>query len=249
MAKHPNNRPKPVKREDPMTGAMKFFLAGCVGELYLLIVRRFYANGSLEQVVAWDTYLNYFTILGAVILAAGVVLSFLWKAECKKRVLAWCLTGAGAFLAGVSALVHYNMSYLTLLVVAVPVAMVIGIIWKLYDRECALSLTVLGVSMLVVWAGRRTAYATSTKLIVVLCLAVLVALLVLLLKAAKAGGKLGKYQLLPAKSNPQSVYVSCGLSILAVATVLVNVTVAYYAMWLLAAVLFALAVFYTVKQL
>ena len=41
MAKNSGRTPKPVKREDPMTGAMKFFLAGLVAELYLLIIRRF----------------------------------------------------------------------------------------------------------------------------------------------------------------------------------------------------------------
>ena len=46
MAKNPNSRPRPAKREEPMNGAMKFFLAGCVAELYLLIIRRFYINGT-----------------------------------------------------------------------------------------------------------------------------------------------------------------------------------------------------------
>ena len=47
MPKNPNR--KPVNRDEPMTGAMKFFLAGCVAELYLLIVRRFYVNGTAVQ--------------------------------------------------------------------------------------------------------------------------------------------------------------------------------------------------------
>ena len=34
MAKHPNRKAKAAKA-DPMTGAMKFFLAGGVAELYL----------------------------------------------------------------------------------------------------------------------------------------------------------------------------------------------------------------------
>ena len=54
MAKNPNRKPNPAKKDDSMPGAMKFFLAGCVAELYLLVVRRFYVNGTLEKVVAWD---------------------------------------------------------------------------------------------------------------------------------------------------------------------------------------------------
>ena len=51
MPKHPNSKSKQVKRDEPMTGAMKFFLAGCVAELYLLIVRRFYINGTMDQMI------------------------------------------------------------------------------------------------------------------------------------------------------------------------------------------------------
>ena len=60
-------------------------------------------------------------------------------------------------------------------------------------------------------------------------------------------GKLRK--LLPANADPLPVYVACGLSVVAIAAALVNVTVAYYIMWGLAIVVFALAVYYTVKQL
>ena len=60
-------------------------------------------------------------------------------------------------------------------------------------------------------------------------------------------GKLGK--LLPAKASHLPVYVACGLSVAAIAAGLVSATVAYYVMWILAIVVFALAVYYTVKQL
>ena len=56
-------------------------------------------------------------------------------------------------------------------------------------------------------------------------------------------------KLLPVKADPLPVFVACVLSIVAVAIALVNTTIAYYAMWALAAVVFALAVYYTVKQL
>lgn len=77
MAKNPNSRPRPAKREEPMNGAMKFFLAGCVAELYLLIIRRFYINGTGKQVVAWDSYLIGLAWAGVAVAAIGAVLSFL----------------------------------------------------------------------------------------------------------------------------------------------------------------------------
>lgn len=78
MGKNPNSRPKPVKRDEPMTSAMKFFLCGCVAELYLLVVRRFYINGTLEQVVSWDSYLNYLLYAGVAVAVVGVILSAVW---------------------------------------------------------------------------------------------------------------------------------------------------------------------------
>ena len=249
MAKHPNNKPKAVKRDDPMTGAMKFFLAGCVAELYLLIVRRFYIQGTLTQVVAWDEYLKYFMYLGLVAVAAGVVLSILRKADKVKRVIGWSVTGAGAFLALASFIIRQNLSLLSIMIVIVPAIMILGILWSLYDRECALSLTVLGASLMMVWAARRAIHYTAVKALVVLFLIALVAVAFLVYKAMQNKGKLGKFQLLSPKASVRSLYVACGLSLVSVATVLVSTTVAYYALWLLAAVVFALAVYYTVKQL
>ena len=45
------------------------------------------------------------------------------------------------------------------------------------------------------------------------------------------------------------VYATCGLSALALLASLLGGGISYYAMWALAAVVFALAVYYTVKQL
>lgn len=249
MAKHSNHKPKPVKHEDPMTGAMKFFLAGCVAELYLLIIRRFYILGNIREVVAWDEYLKYFAYAGIAVLAIGVALTFLWKADKKKRIIGVSAAAAGAYLAAVSAVARMNLSLISLLVVIVPAIVIVGILWCLYDRECALSLTILGVSLVVVWAARRAIYLPAVKILVVLFLLALVAVAVLTRKAMQSAGKLGKFQFLPTKANVTAVYVSCGLSLVAVATVLVSVTIAYYSMWLLAAVVFALSVYYTVKQL
>jgi hypothetical protein len=243
MAKQPNN--KAVKRDEPMNSAMKFFLAGCVAELYLLVVRRFYINGTIDQALAWDNYLVVLGWIGVAVLAVGAVLAYLWRAE-KKRAIGCAVGGAGAFLALASFLTHYNMSILTLLLVVVPVAMLLGILWNLYDRECALSLTVLGVTLIALWVCKRVGSSiylgTYVKVAVVAYIVVLAALVWLT--------KQGKLQaLLPANADPMPVYVACGLSVVALLAAMFSSTVAYYAMWGLAIVVFGLAVYYTVKQL
>jgi len=240
MAKNPNRKAKPVKRNDPMNGAMKFFLGGCFAELYLLIARRFYIYGTAEQAIAWDGYLPVFGWIGAAILVIGAILTFLWKAD-KKRIVGLVIAAAGAFLAAASFLAHWNMSTLTLLSVVVPVVMLLGIVWSLYDRECALALTILAASLIAVWLCRRSG------LMLVKGAAVIYLLILVVIFVLAKQNKLTK--LLPVKADPLPVFVACVLSIVAVAIALVNTTIAYYAMWALAAVVFALAVYYTVKQL
>ena len=246
MAKNPNSKAKkPVKRDEPMTGAMKFFAVGCIAELYLMIVRRYYVNGYAEQQIAWyDVYLKNLILAGAAVLTVGAVLSYLWRQDKKKRFFGWAIAGLGVFVATSSALVLWNMSSLTLLSALVPVVMVLGIVWSLYDRECALSLTLLGVSLFILWVCRRQ--LTSIYLGTIVKVVVVAFILVLIVMAVLA--KQGKL-LLPAKSQPTAVYVACGLSIVALAASLLGPVVAYYAMWTLAIVVFGLAVYYTVKQL
>ena len=247
MPKHPNSKSKQVKRDEPMTGAMKFFLAGCVAELYLLIIRRFYVKSpDIVKILWYDRYLWVLLGVGAAILVAGVVGGLLLRGDKKKRTIAWCVAAAGAFLGGAAGLIRWNASTLTLLTVVVPVVMVLGVLWNLYDRECALSLTILGASLIALWICRKQMYSmflgTYVKIFAVVYILVLVAA-VLLTKL----GKMGK--LLPAKASHLPVYVACGLSAAAMLAALFSTAIAYYTMWILAIVVFALAVYYTVKQL
>ena len=242
-----NSNSKPVKRDEPMTGAMKFFLAGCVAELYLLIIRRFYVNGTAVQQIAWfDKYLFFLMGIGAVVLVAGAVCAAMWRADRKKLILALSLLGAGAFVGLSSLLVRWNMSSLSLLTTIVPTVMILGILWSLYDRECALALTILGMTLFGLWVFRRVGASQSLGLYVKAAAVIYIVLIVAVALLAKSG-KLGK--LLPARSDLVPVYVACALSAAAMAIALISAAAAYYAMWALAIVVFALAVYYTVKQL
>ena len=185
-------------------------------------------------------------IIGAVVLLLGVGLFYLRKQDKKKRSLGLITAVCGAFLLLSNAMILWSMSSLSLLIIAVPVAMIFGLLWALYDRECALALSLLGASLLALWVCRRAMNSiylgTYVKIAVVLYI-IFAAAVALLLKS----GKLSK--LIPANANPTSVYVASGLSILAMVAALISTTIAYYVMWLLAIVVFALAVYYTVKQL
>ena len=134
-----------------------------------------------------------------------------------------------------------------------PVAMLLGILWNLYDRECAWSLTILGTSLIALWVCRRVLNSiylgTYVRILAAVYIVLLLVAAFLANKADKNGGRLGKLQVLTAGADPLPVYLACGLSVAALAVALFSSTIAYYAMWALAIVVFALAVYYTVKQL
>ena len=247
MSKNPNKRAKSAKRDEPMSSAMKFFLAGCVAELYLLLIYRFYINADSDlQRIAWyDSYLWVLLGAGAVILVIGAVCAYLWRSE-KKRNWGLIIAAAGLYMGAVAGLVRWNMSAMTLLMVVVPVVMLLGILWNLYDRECALALTILGATLIALWIFRRGFSSTTVGVYVKIVLAVyLVVLIALLVQVARK--KLPK--LLPLQADPLPVYVAGGLSLASMAIALINSVAAYYAMWILAIIAFGLAVYYTVKQL
>lgn len=251
MPKNPNSKPK---QDEPMNAAMKFFLGGLVAELYLLIIRRFYLGGTAVQMIAWYDYLLYFAIAGLVVLAVGLVLSIRWRADKKKRSIGWTVLASGAFLAFASWFIRVgNVSALTLLCITVPLVILLGILWSLYDRECSYALTILGASLVVLWVCRRGLSSmylgTWVRIAAAAYLVLLVVLALLARRADRKGGMLGKLQVLPADADVLPIYVACGLSAAALAVALISTTVAYYAMWALALVVFALAVYYTVKQL
>ena len=246
MAKNPNG--KPMKRDNSLYGATLFFFAACLAEAYLLVLRKYYIHGDVvTQALVWHERLKIFAGLGAAVLVLGVVLSVLWKADERKRLVGWCLTGAGAFFGLGSILIRmYQEPAVMLLSVVVPVMMVLSVLWAFYDRECSVALTALSASMIVLWVCRRL-FSSLTMGVPVKVLSVVYVLLLGGLCYLAKNGKLGK--LLPANADLMPIYAAGGLSAAAILLSLFSAAVAYYAMWALGIVFFALAVYYTVKQL
>lgn len=243
------------KLDAPMNRVIQFFVAGCAAELYLLIFRRFYITGSTQQMLNAYAALPWLIGIGAVVLALGlIVLVPRWRQK-KPSLPGWILSFTGAFLAASALIIRFlGPTALTLMCVVVPVAVLLSVLWVLYERECAWSLTVLGTALIVLWVCRRLVESINflgvlTKVCAVVYLLLVAAVAFVVYKAEKNNGVYGRFRLFPAGADVLPIYVSCGLTIVAVAAALFSATVAYYAMWVLALVVFALAVYYTVKQL
>ena len=102
------------------------------------------------------------------------------------------------------------------------------------------------MSLIVVWVCRRAFSSSVVGLYVKIAAVAYLALLAALAVQVKRK-KLGK--LFPTDADPLPVYVACGLSLAAILISMISATVAYYAMWTMAIIVFGLAVYYTVKQL
>lgn len=251
-----NGKSKVLKKKNDFTvGTMIYFLTGCAAECYLLAVRQFYVNGSMYQLVAWDAILSKLTYFGLGLLIAGLVLTLLFrKSAGHRRMAAGLVLAVGVFLALSSWIIRtFYPNGVSLLCILVPVIVAFGILWKLYDRECFYAMVILAVTVLALWIcrhGLNSIFWGKAILAGACCyIAVLVVCLLLFRRAEKAKGMLLRRRFLPADSNYLTLYGACGLSVTAMVVVLASTVAAYYAMWALALIIFALAVYYTVKQL
>ena len=227
--------------------AMHSLVIGCVAEFYLFIVRR-YANGTANQMILWNE--RYFPILagiGAALLAIGAIWVGVQRDDHFKRMMGVYLAAAGIFIAVVSILGIWNLTFLDFLVVIVPIAAFLGIVWGLYDKECALSLTTLGLGVVSTWVFSRTMQPFSPYLYASRGLAALLLTGLAVMLFMLWSGKLTKF--LSRKADPLLLYVSLALTFAGILACLVSVGTASFAMWILAMAMFGLLVYYTVQQI
>ena len=253
MTKRTESRGK--RKHEPWQGATRALLLGCVAELYLLMIHKYYIYGNLDQVLAWDSYLRVSLWLGLGVAVLGGVLLYLCRRKPGwKRAVSGMVLELGAFMAVTGGFVtRYYASPITLLAVAVPAAALMAILWYLYDRECAWALIVLGLDLAVLWVCRKgigSAYwhgkVLAGAIVFLVCLAVLA---LLTARMAKSRGMLGKLRLLGENFDAMPIYAACGIAAVTTVVALVSSVAAYYCLYAVAVLLFALAVYYAIRQL
>lgn len=255
MPKKHENPEQRKKNQSSLNGALKYFLGGCVAELYLLVVRKYYVNGTVDQVPVWDDYLRYLLYFGVALAVAGAALMYVWrKGETWKKNTAWAVLAAGLFLAVGNAILRFVYPTGSMIMsVLVPAVMFLGILWCLYPRECFYSLGVLAAGIMAAWVCRKgagTVYWGTPVLIGACVFLVLLACVALLgRKAQQGGGMLSSWRAMPVGGNYTVIYASCAVSAAATVISLISSAAGYYAIWAVALAVFALAVYYTVKEL
>lgn len=250
------NKAEELRRNNaPLNGALKFFIGGCLAEIYLLMVRKYYINGNVDQMLGWDAAMPTLMGIGAAVLALGVILTIVWrKTSGWKRTLAWTVVFAGLFFSAGNWLVKavYPSGAVILSVITASV-MLLGVLWCLYARDCFYAMTVLGTGLFATWVCRHgmdnifwRSYVIAGACVYFVLLA---AVALTARKVERADGMMGAIRVLPQNTDCTILFVTCGLSAAATVLSLFSAVAAYYVLWTLGIAIFILAVFYTVKEL
>lgn len=250
------NKAQEIRKDNaPLNGALKFFIGGCLAEIYLLAVRKYYINGDINQMLGWDAMMPTLIYVGLAVLAVGVILAAVWRKDAGwKRSAAWSIVFTGVFFSGGNWLIRtVYPTGTSVLCVVVAVVMLLGVLWCMYARECFYAMLILSSGVLATWICRHgiNSIFWKTYILVGACiyLVLLAAIALTARKVEKADGMLGTIQLLPEDTDCTVLFVSCGLSAAATVVSVFSTAIAYYALWTLGIVIFALAVYYTVKEL
>ena len=239
------------KSDRNMNRAVVLLIAGLIAEWYLLMVDRYYARGTISQVVRWYDFFGVLRWIALAVLAAGIALFVMRGKKAWFAKAGGALACVGAFFAFTSfAMRHYYPVSVTVLCVAVPVLLVLGIVYLFYQAEFSVQATALAMALgaLALLGRSGTAAVKACAVLALLGNAALLACTLMLKKSGgvfERGGK--KLRVFGASADYRLTLGVPALCIVLVLAALFAPAVAFYATWALAIVAFVLAVYYTIK--
>lgn len=246
--------------EDRAFNRMLLWLAGTVlTEVVLLLVNRYYVHArveELEHLATIHAILGFAPIVGVVLFAGFLY----WGLQQKKKgdadrdgiiqiilAAAFLVMGFGAY-----GMRLYGASAAPLILGIVPGLGVLMLVFYLYQKEFFGCAFVGGLGILGLWVFRTTGVGSHYYLYLALALVIIAAGLALALKLKKANGDLtirGKrVSLLQSGAAYPTYYITAAVTVvLLLAPLALGAAVAYYSIWVMAAWLFILAVYFTSK--
>jgi len=249
MAKDSKNRSaaRRGKSERSMTRAVLLLFAGLLAEWYLLMAERYYARGTIPQVVGWYDYLGVMRWIALAVFIAGVVLIARRARRARFGRVGVVLALVGGFFAFTSfAMRLYYPTSVTVLCVFVPVLLILGIIYLFYQAEFSIQATALamGLGALVLLGRSGSAAVKACAVLALLGIAALAAGTLLL---KRNGGAWKGLRVFAADADYRLTLAVPALCFALVLAALFAPGIAFYAAWTLGVAAFALAVYYTIK--
>ena len=239
--------------------ALLWFGGAVILEALLLLVNRYYIHyrvGESNEIYFALALSKVFPFLCG-LFVAGAAGAAVWVSKCLQKGKNAVIPGALMIAAVMASLCSFAItlfyaSGVKLSLVAVPVVAALGMIYYLYQKEFFLSCVITASAILALWSIRTFNAGVKLYLLVaamVVVIAICVALAALLQKNQGVLTVFSQRVRVFAKgSSYVPLYLSAAVSSISIIVGLfMGVTVAYYAIFLLVAMLFILAVYYTVK--
>lgn len=254
MANKPNSKKREEKQrreQEALNRVFNIFLIGIAAECYLLLLYNKFVNGSGPEMASFSYVVEYLGYAGVVVAMIGIVLAVWKRRERGGRAGLWLL-GVGAFFAFTS-LVAMNIypQGTTFLCVLIPILTVLGLVYCLFQREFFFNTVVLSGAIFTLWLCRRglgtVNWNTKVTVGVIVVLVGLVAAAALLRVLQTKEGKWGEIRIFSANCDYRVIYGVLALTFVSLLLALALPVTAYYTMWVLGALLFGLAVYYTTK--
>ncbi len=245
--------------EDRAFNKMMFWLIGAlVVEVFMLFINRFYVHVRVDEInfyVALHHVLGVLPVVGVLLFVALL----LWGLKLRKQEQAksgtWqIITASAALTIGIGAFLirTFGGSAAPMVLAAVPGLALLALVFYLYPKEFFVCGIAGGLAILGLWTFRVVGMSPLfyAYLAVVLVLAASAALFLVMLQ--KKDGALEKGEKKWVLFQPDAAYLAYYLTaalaaVLLLAPLLLGAAVAYYGIWIMAAWLFILAVYFTSK--
>ena len=242
------------RQEDTVFNQMLLWLVGAAAaELLTLLVKKVYVDVAAGVTAAkvLNTFFHVFSLLGAVLTAAGLVWAVLNYRRGKSAVVPCFCAAAAADLWVMSVLCSYlDVFGVTVMMLLPVVAAVLIMVYFLYQRIFFFNTLLTAGGLLVLWLYRQhfTYHPTVIRLFFAAEFVLLAAGLALGLMLRRSDGQLGSLQVMPSGTDYLMTYATCMATALALGLALMLGTASgFYLLFALVAWVFIQAVFYTVQ--
>lgn len=246
--------------EDRAFNRMLLWLAATVvAEVVMLLVNRFYVHARVEElgmVPTLRTVLGVAPVVGIILFVLFLVWGFrLRRNEAVVQEGMLQIVLAAVFLAvGLGSLVmrNYGAAGAPMVLGVIPALGVLMLVFYLYQKEFFISAIAGALGILGMWLFRVSASGATYYGYLVVALVLILLGLVLMLSLKKKDGVLTlggrEFNLLQPGASYPAYYLTAVISaVILLAPLVLGSAVVYYAIWVMAAWLFILAVYFTSK--
>lgn len=240
-----------------LSKCLSFLAVLAVCEIYFLLCYRFFVQSPAKIVVTMTHVIGVVSWVGLAALVVGAVLAVKFRQKKHGQWWLWlAVLGAVLFLGGRLMLTIYPAGT-TAMCVITPLLALAGFVYYLYQREFFCAGLGLGLAAAGGWLAHRAATSSTwgTKYIAVevVVLILVLALLAFSIAVGRNGGVWGKGEkaitLFSGTTQYPVAYAALGFAALCVAVSLFLPALGLYLMWLSIALLFVLAVYYTIHMM